>query len=66
LWTPAHEARRQQNIDLINRWVEAYQAALDMADERGIEVTPENEEWLELWDSYKEDLPVFKWFLGLD
>jgi len=66
LWTPAHEARRQQNIDLINRWVEAYQATIDMADERGIEVTPENEEWLELWDSYKEGLPVFKWFLGLD
>jgi TRAP transporter TAXI family solute receptor len=65
-WTPAHEARRQQNIDLIDRWVEAYQAALDMADERGIEVSPENEEWVELWDSYKEDLPVFRWFVGLD
>jgi len=65
-WTPAHEARRQQNIDLINTWVEAYQAAIEMADERGIAVNPENEEWLELWGSYKEDLTEFNWFLSLD
>ncbi len=65
-WTSAHETRRQQNIDLIDRWEEAYHAAIGIADERGIKVTPENEEWLELWGSYKEDLPVFNWFLSLD
>jgi len=66
-WTPAHEARRQQNIDLLTRWVEAYQAAIDEADEKGINVDPENEEWVELWFSYRDQLPMFANFpLGLD
>ena len=65
-WTPAHEARRQQNIDLITRYVEAYRAAIDMADEKGIKIDLENEEWVELWNNCKKDLPRFKYFIGLD
>jgi len=66
LWTPAHEVRRQQNADLIARYIEAWEDAIDMADERGITVNPENEEWLELWYSYRDKLPVFSYFVGLD
>ena len=65
-WTPAHESRRQQNIDLITRYIEAYKATIEAADEQGISVDPENEEWLELWDNYREQLPEFKLFMGLD
>ncbi len=67
-WTPAHEARNQQNIALLNRYVEAYQEAMDMADEQGILVDPENEEWTELWENYKQELglPHFKLFVGLE
>ncbi len=66
-WTPAHEARRQQNIDLLTKYEEAYQDALDMADDQGILVDPENEEWAELWENYKQELglPGFSLFLGL-
>jgi hypothetical protein len=67
LWTPAHEVRRQQNIDLMQRWVDAYDACIAFADETGIDVTPENQEWMDLWASYSEDLPPFTHFpLGLD
>ena len=47
--------------------VEAYQAAMNYADEHEIDVNPENEEWLELWYSYRNGLPYIVNFpLGLD
>jgi len=65
-WTPAHEARRQQNIDLITRYIETFQACIDTADEREITVDPTNEEWLELWENAKKQLPKLKLFIGID
>jgi len=58
LWTPAHEARRQQNIDLIDRYIEAHKTAIAMADKKGITVDPANEEWDELWENYKKELEL--------
>jgi len=68
LWTAAHEARRQQNINLLTKWVEAYQNAIDVADEKGLTIDPENEEWVKLWMDYSASLgyPPFQYFLGLD
>ena len=66
MWTAAHDARQAQNVELITTWVDAFQEAIDMADDQGIQVTPENEEWMELWENQKKDLPKFKMFLGLD
>jgi len=68
LWTAAHEARRQQNIELFAKWVEAYQTAIEMADEKELQVDPENEEWVQLWEEYSAGLgyPPFQYFLGLD
>jgi len=63
--TPAHEARRQQNIDLIDRYEQAHKTAIAMADEKGITVDPANEEWDELWENYKKELnlPEYKMFI---
>jgi len=68
LWTAAHDARQAQNVELITRYCEAYQEAMDMADEQDIDVTPTNEEWLELWENYKQELklPLATMFLGLE
>lgn len=68
LWTAAHDARQAQNIELITRYCDAYQKAIDMADEKGIAVTPENEEWMELWENYKKQLglPKIRMFTGLE
>ncbi|GAI23925.1 unnamed protein product [marine sediment metagenome] len=65
LWTPDHEARRQQNIELITRYAEAFAEALEIADAEGMKVDAENEEWLELWENYKKEinLPTFKLFV---
>jgi len=64
LWTEELETRRQYNIELMTLWVEAYQAAIKMADERGIDVNPDNAEWQELWENYREEhnLPLLVWF----
>jgi hypothetical protein len=67
-WTPAHEARRQQNIDLFNKWTEAWETAVDKADEQEITVDPANEDWVSFWaeQSASTGLPPFQYFLGLD
>ena len=66
LWTAEHQARQEFNVDRLTKYVDAYQAAMDYADEQGIDVTPENEEWLELWYSYRDKLPPLTKFTGLD
>jgi hypothetical protein len=65
LWTPAHEARRQQNIELIDKYEQAHKNAIAVADEKGIEIDAANEEWTELWESYKKELnlPQYKMFV---
>ena len=67
-WTPAHQARQEANIDLMNSYVKAYQEAIGIAAERGIAVSPSNDEWIELWEGYKKQLalPNFKLFIGVD
>jgi len=65
-WTPAHEARWQKNLALITEYVEGYQAAIDLADEKGIEVDPRNQEWLDLWYSHRDTLSPLKEYTGLD
>jgi len=57
-WTPAAEERRQYNIDLIDTYIKDWNAALLEADKKGIEVNPKNKEWIELWYSYRDPIPV--------
>jgi TRAP transporter TAXI family solute receptor len=68
LWSAAHEARRQQNIDLLTKWEDAYQTAIGMAEDKGIYVNAESDAWFELWSDYRDSLPypAFKSFAGLD
>jgi len=65
-WTPAHEARWQNNLSLITEYVEGYEAAIDLADEQGIEVDPRNQEWLDLWYSHRDTLSPLKKYKGLE
>jgi hypothetical protein len=64
LWTPELEARRQNNTKLMKLWVDAYQTAINMADEKDILVNPENEEWQKLWEDYRasQELPLLVTF----
>jgi len=65
-WTPVHEARGQRNLALITEYVEGYQAAIDFADENGIDGGPLNQEWLDVWYSYRDKLTPLKQYTGLD
>jgi len=58
MWTPAAEARQQYNVDLLDDYVEAWNAAILEADGKGIEVNPKNKEWVKLWYSHRDQLPV--------
>jgi len=67
LWTDRHEARWQSNVALITEYVEGYQAAIDLADEQGIDVNPGNQEWLDFWYDYRDNnITPFPTYYGLD
>ncbi|RJQ37052.1 MAG: hypothetical protein C4555_06980 [Dehalococcoidia bacterium] len=56
LWTEAHQRRQKENIALVDRYREAYRAAIDIADDKEIVVSPDSEKWLALWESRKKAL----------
>lgn len=56
LWTPEHEKRNKQNIDLVNRYCEASLKAMRLADDKQIMVSRDNPEWVNLWENYKTEL----------
>ena len=43
------------NLALSKKYIDGYQAALKMADEKGIKVNPENKKWVDFWKQYKKD-----------
>ena len=65
-WTEELEARRQYNIEQMAKWVDGYQDAINLADAKGIDIDPDNEEWQEFWDKYKKDhnLPMLVFYQG--
>jgi uncharacterized protein len=60
LWTPEHEKRQKQNVELVDKYCKATEEAHHLADEKGIVVAAENQEWVDLWENYKKklNLPV--------
>lgn len=67
LWTDAHQKRQKENVDLVTRYCEASQEAMWLADEKGMVVSSDNPEWVELWENYKKEqgLPVFDYLPSL-
>ncbi|MFC1972243.1 TAXI family TRAP transporter solute-binding subunit [Chloroflexota bacterium] len=49
LWKAADDARQKYNLWLLERYTEAWNAAIDEADSKNITVDPSNQDWLELW-----------------
>jgi NMT1-like family len=68
LWSPGLERRNAGNIDLVNRYCEAFAAAQDKADVALVIVSPDNENWLSLWRDVKRErgIPPVRMFLDLD
>jgi TRAP transporter TAXI family solute receptor len=57
VWTAKDEARQEYNKGLLEKYIKAYKAAIAEADKKKIEISPTNQEWVKLWESYKKDLP---------
>jgi len=67
LWTPKHDKRQRKNLDILNRYVTDYQKLIWAADDAGLEVRPENDKWVAMWESYRDKvLPPIKLWAGLD
>lgn len=68
LWTKAMARRNRNNLDLVTRYCEANQQAIEIADAKNIWVSSKNPEWVEFWENYKKELglPRFKMFLNLE
>ena len=60
MWTAQDDSRQKYNVELLTRWEIAYKDATAEADKKEIKIDPKNKEWLDLWYSYKKDLPIFK------
>jgi hypothetical protein len=67
LWTEKHERRDRKNLDTLTRYVDSYQRLMWAADDAGMEVRPENEKWVQLWENYRDAyLPPIKLHNGLE
>ena len=56
LWTPELQARQDYNIAQLTKWTDAYKTAIEMADDQGIVVNPDNKDWQTLWEGYRASL----------
>jgi hypothetical protein len=55
LWTEAHQRRQQENVETFDTYIEAYAEAKDLARSKGIEISPANPDWIDLWETYKAE-----------
>jgi hypothetical protein len=60
LWKAEHQLRQDKNLELANKYIEAYQAALGTAEEKGVIVDPGNKAWTDLWKEIKEARGISK------
>jgi len=60
-------SRQKSFLDSL-KWTDAYKTAIEMADDRGIVVNPDNKEWQQLWEDYRAslNLPLLTMFQGPD
>jgi len=59
-WTSDDDKWNQDAIALMDRWIDARNAAIDEADAKGVKIHHENEEYLKIFDKHTGDLPPFK------
>lgn len=53
-WTEADDARQEYNIKLIDLYMEAYSDCIAQANTDGINIDPQNQEWLDYWEAFKQ------------
>lgn len=67
LWTAKHEKRDRKNLEILERYQTEFHKTIWAADDRGLDLVPENEEWLRLWESHRDkNLPPIKLWANLE
>jgi len=57
IWTANDDARQKYNTELLARYITAHKAAMAEADGKKIDISSKNPKWVELWESYRKDIP---------
>ncbi len=60
MWTAADDESQAANVALADQYVQAFEDAVADAEGQGISVDPSNQDWLDLWASYRTEIPVLK------
>lgn len=55
LWKPEYQARQDKLVELAHSRIEAYQAALDAATDKGLSTVPDNKDWVAFWNAYRNE-----------
>lgn len=54
LWKDKYQARQDALVELAQERVALYQEAMAEAKKRGLTISPANEEWVALWEEYRD------------
>ncbi|RJQ37254.1 MAG: hypothetical protein C4555_06780 [Dehalococcoidia bacterium] len=67
LWTAKHEKRDRKNLEILNGYITEFQKIIWAADDKGLDLVPENEEWIHFWESHRDKtLPPIKLWANLE
>jgi uncharacterized protein len=53
LWTATHAQRQKENIAIFDTYIEAYREAISLAEDKDIEISPTNPQWITFWETWK-------------
>jgi TRAP transporter TAXI family solute receptor len=62
LWKPAYQTRQDKIVKLARARVEAYKAALDAAQEKGLYTVPRDKKWAAFWEEHRKQHGLSKSF----
>lgn len=55
LWKEEYQTRQDQLVEMAQAQVAGYEAAIEAAEAEGIDINPENQEWVEFWRTYRAE-----------
>ena len=58
LWTEEDAKRQAKNLDLVDKYAKAYQAAIKDAEAKKMKIQPSDEQWTKMWAEMKKELKL--------
>jgi uncharacterized protein len=55
LWKEEYQTRQDQLVEMAQAQAAGYRAAIEAAEAEGIDINPENQEWVEFWRTYRAE-----------